>query len=169
VTQLCLTTYNFPSFTHTTGMTHFLDYRRCCKWLPPASIHNRARLIMLRYTGCNIVIVMAVTAWRMLFFRSCILCGFDSHTLLFLWGNLKSTVYESISHTVQDLKDIRHAVAAIRITKLHPVYLNMVTVRLLTNCSNALRNVHTNARENITRTRAKRKTGYFFVAHPVHT
>ena len=23
--QLCLTTYNFPSFTHTTGMTHFLD------------------------------------------------------------------------------------------------------------------------------------------------
>jgi len=25
VTQLCLTTYHFPSFTHTTGMTHFLD------------------------------------------------------------------------------------------------------------------------------------------------
>jgi len=25
VTQLCLTTYNFPSFTQTTGTTHFLD------------------------------------------------------------------------------------------------------------------------------------------------
>jgi len=33
---------------------------------------------------------------------------------------------------------------------------------LLTNCSNTLRNIHTNARENITRTRAKRKSGYFF-------
>ena len=26
MTQLCLTTYNFTSFTHTTGTTHFLDY-----------------------------------------------------------------------------------------------------------------------------------------------
>ena len=43
----------------------------------------------------------------------------------------------------------------------------MVTARLLTNCSNTLRNIHTNARENIARTRAKRKAGYFFVAHPV--
>jgi len=41
----------------------------------------------------------------------------------------------------------------------------MVTARLLTNCSNTLRNMHTDARENITRTRAKRKGGYFFVAH----
>ena len=29
VTQLCLTTYHFPSFTHTTGMTHFLGLRLC--------------------------------------------------------------------------------------------------------------------------------------------
>jgi hypothetical protein len=36
-----------------------------------------------------------------------------------------------------------------------------------TNCSNTLRSIHTNARKNITRTRAKRKAGYFFVAHPV--
>ena len=43
----------------------------------------------------------------------------------------------------------------------------MVTARLLTNCSNTLRNIHTNARENTTRTRAKRKAGYFSVAHPV--
>ena len=43
----------------------------------------------------------------------------------------------------------------------------MVTARLLTNCSNTLRNIHTNARENITRTRAKRKAGYFFMAHSV--
>jgi hypothetical protein len=38
-----------------------------------------------------------------------------------------------------------------------------------TNCSNTLRNMHNNARENITRTRAERKVGYFFVAHPVLT
>ena len=44
----------------------------------------------------------------------------------------------------------------------------MVTARLLTKCSNTLRNIHTNARENVTRTRAKRKAGYFFVGHSVH-
>jgi len=44
----------------------------------------------------------------------------------------------------------------------------MVTVQTLTNCSNTQHNIHTNARENITRTRAKRKTSYFFVAHPVY-
>ena len=44
----------------------------------------------------------------------------------------------------------------------------MVTARLLTNSSNTLRNVHINARENITRTRAKRKAGYFSVAHIVY-
>ena len=49
----------------------------------------------------------------------------------------------------------------------HLVYLNMATARLLTNCSNTLRNIHTKARENITRTRAKRKAGNFFVAYLV--
>jgi len=62
---------------------------------------------------------------------------------------------------------ISHAVAAIKITMLQPVYLNMVTARLLTNYPNTLRNIHTNARENITRRRAKRKAGNFFMAHPV--
>jgi len=71
---------------------------------------------------------------------------------------------------IQELKDnISHAVAAIKITILHRIYLNMVTGRLLTNCSNTLRNIHTNARENTTRTSAKRKAGYFFVAHSVYT
>ena len=45
--------------------------------------------------------------------------------------------------------------------------LKVVTARLLTNCSNTLRNIHTNGRENITWARAKRKAGYFFVAHSV--
>jgi len=36
-------------------------HRRCWKWLPPASIHSCVRLIMLRYTRCNIVILMAAT------------------------------------------------------------------------------------------------------------
>jgi len=35
---------------------------------------------MLSYTRCNIVIFMAATAWLMLSFSSCIVCGFDSHT-----------------------------------------------------------------------------------------
>jgi len=81
---------------------------------------------------------------------------------------MKSTVYESNPHTTQELKDnTSHAVAAIKITMLYRLYLNMVTARLLTNCSNTLRNIHTNARENITRTRAKRKVGHFFVANSV--
>jgi len=50
---------------------------------------------------------------------------------------------------------------------LQRVYLNNVTARLLTNCSNTLHSIHTNARENITRTRAKQKVSYFFVAQPV--
>jgi uncharacterized membrane protein len=43
----------------------------------------------------------------------------------------------------------------------------VVTAGLLTNCSNTLRNIHTNAKENITRTLAKQMAGYFFVAHLV--
>jgi len=38
---------------------------------------------MLRYTRCNTVILMAATAWLMLSFSSCIVCGFDSYTVLF--------------------------------------------------------------------------------------
>jgi hypothetical protein len=45
----------------------------------------------------------------------------------FLWGHLKSTVYETNPHTIQELKDnISHAVAAIDITILYRVYLNMI-------------------------------------------
>jgi len=76
-------------------------------------------------------------------------------------------VYDSNSHTIQEMKDnISHAVVAIKINMLHLLYLNMVTARLLTNRSNTLHNIHTNTRENITRICAKRKVGYFFVAHP---
>ena len=74
-----------------------------------------------------------------------------------------------ISYRIQELNcNINLAVAAIDITMLHPVYLNMVTARMITNCSDTLRNTHTNPRENITRKRLKRKVGYFFVAHPVY-
>jgi len=40
MTQLCLTAYNFPSFTHTTGMTRFLDvaYLNSCNNLQLLSI-----------------------------------------------------------------------------------------------------------------------------------
>jgi len=56
-------------------------HRRCCKWLPPASIHSCARVIMLRYARCNTVILMAATAWLILSFSSCIVCGFDSYNV----------------------------------------------------------------------------------------
>ena len=74
-------------------------------------------------------------------------------------------LYESNLHTIQEMKDICHTVTAIKITMLHQVYLNMLTAWLLTNCSNTLRNIHTNVRENITRTHAEQKADYFFVAH----
>jgi len=45
----------------------------------------------------------------------------------FFWGHLKSTVYKSNLHTIQELKDsISHTIAAIRITTLHWVYLSMI-------------------------------------------
>ena len=135
---------------------------------------------MLRYTQCNIAILMAATAWLMLSFSSCIVCGFDLYRVLFKCPQRKLpppprgggeilTVYESNPHTIQELEDnLSHAVAAIKIAMLHRVYLNMVTARLLTNCSNTLHNIHTKARENITRTCAKRKAGYVFVAHSIY-
>ena len=103
---------------------------------------NSRAVTMLRYTGCNTVILMPATAWLMLSFSSGIVCGFDSHTVLFKcpqrkflphpptphqrWVSLKSTVNGSSPHTIQELKDISHAVAAIKITALHRVYLNMI-------------------------------------------
>jgi len=134
---------------------------------------------MLRYARCNIVIVMAATAWLMLYFSSCIVCGFDLYTVLlkcpqrkFLGdgGEIWKVRYTNQIHARYRNWRTTSATqfAAITITMLHPVYLNMVTARLFTNCSNTLRNIHTNARENIRRTRAKRKAGYFFVAHSVY-
>ena len=68
-------------------------------------------------------------------------------------ADLISILYFSSVPRIQELKDnISHAVAAIKITTLHRVYLNTVTAQLLTDCSNTLRNIHTNSRENITRT-----------------
>jgi len=91
---------------------------------------------MLRYTRCNMVILMAATAWRMLSFCPSVpvSCAdlfrvpyFSSAPEKFLWGHLKSTVYESNPHAIQELMDnVSHAVAAIKITMLHRVYLNMI-------------------------------------------
>ena len=79
--------------------------------------HSCARLITLRCTRCNIVILMTVTAWLIL----------SSGGGNFLWRHLKSTVHESNPHTTQELKDnISHAVAAIKIIMLHRLYLNMI-------------------------------------------
>ena len=121
--------------------------------------HSCARLITLRCTRCNIVILMTAAAWLILSFSSCIVCGFDSYTVLFKCLQRKFPPPED---------KISHAVTVIKITMLRRVYLNMVTALLLTNCSNTLRNVRTNARENIRRTRAKWKAGYFYLAQSVN-
>jgi len=65
----------------------------------------------------------------------CIVRGYDSYTVLFkcpqrrfFSGHFKNTVHEPNPHTMQEPKDkISHAVAAIKITMLHRVYLNMIT------------------------------------------
>jgi len=82
---------------------------------------------------------MAATVWLMLSFSSCTVCGFDSYTVLFYCP--------------------RRKFSAIKMTVLHRIYLNMVTARLLTDCSYTLRNILTNTRENITRTREKLMAG----------
>ena len=92
---------------------------------------NSRAVTMLRYTRCNTVILMAAAAWLMFSFSSCIVCGFDSYTVSperkFLGGHLKNAVYESNPHTIHELKaNTSHAVAAIKITVLHRVYLNMI-------------------------------------------
>ena len=72
-------------------------------------------------------ILMAATAWLMSF-KSCIVCGFDSYTVIFSGDTWKSTVYGSIPHTIRDLKDnISHAVAAIKIAMLHRIYLDVIS------------------------------------------
>jgi len=46
---------------------------------------------------------------------------------LFSLGHLKSAVYKSNPHMIQELKDkISHTAAAIKINILHWVYLNMI-------------------------------------------
>ena len=96
--------------------------------------------MILRYNRCNIMILMAATAWLMLSFSSCTVCGFDSYSVHFKCPQRKFLPHESDPHKIQEMKDnISYAVAAIRITMLHRVYLNMVTARLLNNCSNTLR------------------------------
>ena len=69
----------------------------------------------------------------MLSFSDCTVCGFDCYTVRvkcpqrkFLCGHLTSTLHKSNPHTIQSLKDVSHAVAAITVTLLHPVYLNMI-------------------------------------------
>jgi len=42
---------------------------------------NSRAVTMLRYTQCNIVILMAATVWLMLSFSPCIVCGFDSYSV----------------------------------------------------------------------------------------
>jgi len=92
---------------------------------------------MLRYTGCNIVIVMAANcvadvvlqflyrAWIWFVYRTFQISPPSPRN--FLWGHLSSTVYKSNPHTIQELKyNISHAVAAITITMLHRAYLNMI-------------------------------------------
>jgi len=130
-------------------------------------VKNRA-VTVLRYTRCNIVILMTASAWLMLSSSSSIVCGSDSYTVLFMcpqrkflggvgifsgdtwkvrymnqirtryrnWKTSATKLQPSNPHTIQELKDnISHGNAAITITMLHPVYLNMIRRKQL--CINA--------------------------------
>jgi len=161
-------------------------HRRCCKWLPPASIHSCAHLIILSYTRCNIVILMAATAWLMSF-SSCIVCGFDSCTVLFkclprkflpLGGgerereNFSLRTVEKYGIRIKSAHDTGTEGHQPRSCSHQNHYVTSGVSQhddstTVDSCSNTLRNIHTNGRENITRTRTKRKAGYFFVAHPI--
>ena len=51
---------------------------------------NSRAVAMGRYARCNMVILMAATTWLMSF-SPCIVCGFDSDTVLFKCPQRKST------------------------------------------------------------------------------
>ena len=152
-------------------------HRRCCKWLPPTSIHSCASLITLRYTRCNIAILKAATARAdvVLQFLYRVRIWFIYRT--FQVSPEKSTVYEWNPHTIQELKDnISHSAAAIKITMLHRVYLNMIRRAQL--CVDARGNhlQHLLWRYilsafgyciNVLYLRCATDLSYFFVAHPV--
>jgi len=105
------------------------------------SVNSRA-VTMLGYTRFNMMNLMAAAAspmfvlqflYRVRIWFVCRTFQVSSEKISlppprnFLLGHLKSTVYESNPHTIQELKDnISHAVAAIKITMLHRVYLNMI-------------------------------------------
>ena len=152
--------------------------------MPSASIHSWARLIVLRFTRCNIVILMAAAAWLMLSFSYCIVCGLDSFTVLFkrphrLWGwgrrekcslgtperygiRIKSA-HDTGTEGQHQPRSCSHQ--NLYVTSGIPQHGDNKTVDY--NCSNTLRNINTNTREKTTRTRAKWMAGYFFVAHCV--
>ena len=61
---------------------------------------NSRAVTMLRYTRCNIVILMAATAWLMLSFSSAS-CADLIRIPYFSLEHLESTVYESNPHLIQ--------------------------------------------------------------------
>ena len=81
---------------------------------------------MLRYNRCDIVILMAATAWW-----CCpsvpVSCADLIRVPYFSSVPREILIYELNQHSIQELKDnISHAVTAISITVLHPVYRNMI-------------------------------------------
>ena len=93
---------------------------------------------------------MAATAWLMLSFSSCIVRIWFVYSYIriysyienpplegegggpiFLWEHLKSTMYESNPHTIQELNDnVSHTVAAIKVTMLHRIWFVYSYIRI---------------------------------------
>jgi len=131
--QLCYTkraTKKYPAFRFAYILVMFSLALVCIlRRVFEQSVNSRA-VTMLRYTRCNIVILMAATVWLMLSFSSYIACGFDSYTVLFKFpqrnvsGDTLKVWYTNQIRT--RYRKWSHAVAAIKITMLHPVYLNMI-------------------------------------------
>jgi len=114
-------------------------------------------------TRCNVVILMAATAWLMLSFSSCIVCGFDSYTVLFKWPQRKflsppRTRYRNwrTKSATQSSKLLCY-IGYTSTWWQHDCWLTVQTHHA---------HIHTNARENNKDT-CKTEGGLVFVAHSV--
>ena len=67
----------------------------------PASVNSRA-VAMLRYSRCNVVILVATTEWLGLSLGASIVCGFDSYTVLLKWTQRKFEAYGIPIKSVHD-------------------------------------------------------------------
>jgi hypothetical protein len=84
---------------------------------------NSRAVTMLRYTRCNIVILIAATAWPMLSFSSCIVCGLPYFSLgtLVKYGIRIKSAHDTGTEGQHQPRSCSH-----QNHNVHRVYLNMI-------------------------------------------